>query len=354
MKSKKANFQLIKIIAMLMIVSHHLVAKNSFNIDTQVIGITANKVALQVLGNNAFIGNNLFFLVSAWFLSSKMDKDININYSIKSCWKIERTVSFYSYVLCIVVLALGGGKSVLLQSIFPTVTGMWWYPTTYIIFLMIWPFYHQAILNFVIDDLKKYVLIILSVWSFSTLIPFANVGANNLIAFLMLYAIVILIKRLKITFDDYKKVFSGFILVPYGIAVLSIIILDLLGEKIAVAAEYSCYFMRGNYRPVSMMVSIGLFMWGTSWKVKTNKLINCLADATFGIYLFHMYPPVMKLLFENLFIINQVIYKPYAVLYCIAVTLGIFVVGVLIDLIRRVLFYYCTFMISRISVEKQT
>lgn len=43
MKSKKANFQLIKIIAMLMIVSHHLVAKNSFNIDTQVIGITANK-----------------------------------------------------------------------------------------------------------------------------------------------------------------------------------------------------------------------------------------------------------------------------------------------------------------------
>ena len=28
-------------------------------------------------------------------------------------------------------------------------------------------------------------------------------------------------------------------------------------------------------------------MWGTSWKVKTNKLINCLADATFGIYLFH-------------------------------------------------------------------
>ncbi|WP_418465534.1 acyltransferase family protein [Frisingicoccus sp.] len=110
MKSKKANFQLIKIIAMLMIVSHHLVAKNSFNIDTQVIGITANKVALQVLGNNAFIGNNLFFLVSAWFLSSKMDKDININYSIKSCWKIERTVSFYSYVLCIVVLALGGGQ----------------------------------------------------------------------------------------------------------------------------------------------------------------------------------------------------------------------------------------------------
>lgn len=39
MKNKEANFQILKIVAMLMIVSHHLVAKNAFNIDTQVIGI---------------------------------------------------------------------------------------------------------------------------------------------------------------------------------------------------------------------------------------------------------------------------------------------------------------------------
>ena len=69
MKNKEANFQLLKIAAMLMIVSHHIVAKNMLNVDTQIVGITMNKLALQVLGNNAFIGNNLFFLVSAWFLS---------------------------------------------------------------------------------------------------------------------------------------------------------------------------------------------------------------------------------------------------------------------------------------------
>ena len=49
MKNKEANFQILKIAAMLMIVSHHLVAKNAFNIDTQVIGITGNKLALQIL-----------------------------------------------------------------------------------------------------------------------------------------------------------------------------------------------------------------------------------------------------------------------------------------------------------------
>ena len=95
MKNKEANFEILKIAAMLMIVSHHLVAKNAFNIDTQVIGITGNKLALQILGNNAFIGNNLFFLVSAWFLSKKPDEKVDLNYSARSCWKIEKTVLFY-------------------------------------------------------------------------------------------------------------------------------------------------------------------------------------------------------------------------------------------------------------------
>lgn len=109
MKTKEANFQLLKIIAMLMIVSHHLVAKNAFNIDTQIIGITVNKIALQVLGNNAFIGNNLFFLVSAWFLSSKKEDAINTQYSIRSCLRIEKTVLFYSYVMCITMFFFRGG-----------------------------------------------------------------------------------------------------------------------------------------------------------------------------------------------------------------------------------------------------
>ena len=108
MKNKEANFQILKIAAMLMIVSHHLVAKNAFNIDTQVIGITGNKLALQILGNNAFIGNNLFFLVSAWFLSKKPDEKVDLNYSAMCFVKIKKTFFFYALSLFIVVFFFGG------------------------------------------------------------------------------------------------------------------------------------------------------------------------------------------------------------------------------------------------------
>ena len=100
MVKKQSNFQLLKILAMLMIVSHHLVSKNAFNVDT------------EILGNNAFIGNNLFFLISAWFLSSKAEDSINLKYSFSSCVRLERIVLFYSIsLLCLsLIFNRGGGK----------------------------------------------------------------------------------------------------------------------------------------------------------------------------------------------------------------------------------------------------
>lgn len=111
MVKKQSNFQLLKIVAMLMIVAHHLVSKNAFNVDTEIVGLTANKLLLQILGNNAFIGNNLFFLISAWFLSSKEEDSINIKYSFSSCVRLERIVLFYSIsLLCLSLIFNRGGK----------------------------------------------------------------------------------------------------------------------------------------------------------------------------------------------------------------------------------------------------
>lgn len=113
MVKKQSNFQLLKILAMLMIVSHHLVSKNTFNVDTEIVGLTTNKLLLQILGNNAFIGNNLFFLISAWFLSSKAEDSINLKYSFSSCVRLERIVLFYSIsLLCLsLIFNRGGGGS---------------------------------------------------------------------------------------------------------------------------------------------------------------------------------------------------------------------------------------------------
>ncbi len=104
---RQSNFELLRIISMLMIVAHHFVAKNAFNVDTEIIGLTVNKLFLQFIGNHAFIGNNLFFMISAWFLCD-VSKEYGIKKSLKSVWKIERQMLFYSILICIVLILWGG------------------------------------------------------------------------------------------------------------------------------------------------------------------------------------------------------------------------------------------------------
>lgn len=341
MVKKQSNFQLLKIVAMLMIVAHHLVSKNAFNVDTEIAGLTVNKLLLQILGNNAFIGNNLFFLISAWFLSSKAEDSINLKYSFSSCVRLERIVLFYSVSLLCLSLIFNSEVSLtlVLKSIFPTLFGLWWYPTTYIVFLLMWPFYHKGLKTLDDDNLKKCIVVMFGVWSISTLIPYVDLGSNNFCAFLILYAAVVYIKRKEITYSSNKKQCAGAIIIPYMLAILSIIVLDVLGTRFNAAATYSCYYLRGNYRPVSMLVSIGFFIWAVSWKIKYDRWINYIANATFGVYLIHMYPTVMKYLFSNVFDLSGYIDKNFCIFYLLCGTLTVFLFGVVIDKLREGVFF---------------
>lgn len=107
-KRKASQFELLKIVAMLMIVSHHLVTKNAFNVDTDMVGLDPSRVFLQLIGNHAFVGNNLFFMVSAWFLSTHVET-FNLHTTIKRVWNIDKVMLFYSIGIPVASALLLGG-----------------------------------------------------------------------------------------------------------------------------------------------------------------------------------------------------------------------------------------------------
>lgn len=116
-KARDSQFELLKIIAMFMIVSHHFVAWNIYNIDTQITGITINKLFLQLIGNHAFIGNNLFFLCSAWFLV-KMTQEMESypRKQLRHIWKMEYPMLTYSIGFWIIFRIFGGGHRILFSQ----------------------------------------------------------------------------------------------------------------------------------------------------------------------------------------------------------------------------------------------
>ena len=338
-QERQSNFELIKILAMFMIVAHHFIAKNAFNVDTEIVGISFNKVFLQFIGNHAFIGNNLFFMCSAYFL---IDKSIDVSTyprkQIKRIWFMEKPMLFYAIGMWLLFRFFVGGTAnlnLLAKSLLPMSTKIWWYPTTYAVFLLIQPFYQLGLDAMDKDTLKKLIVVMFCIWSVSTLIPFFDYEPTNLICFILLYAIVYRMKKYGLHVS--KKACRLIILAGYVIAAISIVALDLIGKRYQTAGNYACYFIRGNYRFLPMVISIAIFLIARDWNLQ-SKVINYIASLTFGIYLIHMYPLMMDWLFSNkgsLFDISRYISNSLLPVYAVCGICICFAGCAAIELIRK-------------------
>ena len=240
--------------------------------------------------------------------------------------------------MLILSIALGQvSLGIVVKSLFPMSTNLWWYATTYAVFLLLYPYYHKALQSLGKANIKKWFAIMFGVWSITTLIPVFDYGANNLCAFVMLYAIVFYIKEFKPAILSSKKLWRKMILLGYGLGFASIIVLNIVGMKIPAAASYACYYLRGNYRVLPMLIAVSIFILATQWNLK-SRAINSLAATTFGVYLIHMYPWVQQKLFGEMLNLEKWIRNPFLPLLTIGIVLGLFVVFSTLEWLRQKLF----------------
>ena len=189
------------------------------------------------------------------------------------------------------------------------------------------------------EELQGLIVVMIILWSVTTLIPFFNYGSSNFLCFVMLYAIVFYIRNHASEMKHNKKLYILMIAIGYTLALLSIVIMDLLGTKIGLAAKYSCYFIRGNYRILPMIISVGIFLCSLNWRLQ-SRAVNYIASLMFGVYLIHMYPPIEELLFKKVFDMSSIISSAYLPLIISAEILLVFVACSVIEALRKVLFAY--------------
>lgn len=150
-RKRQSNIELLRIVAMLMIIGFHLAANGVLlcydssldRLQTYSEGSIFNKVFNGLLMPGGHIGVGIFFAITGYFLvmASK------INYT-----KIFVTVRFYAFLLSIVALSCllcgysfpglsiyGVLSSVVLCLTVPALGDVWWFVTAYVILLFLAP-----------------------------------------------------------------------------------------------------------------------------------------------------------------------------------------------------------------------
>ena len=328
-KKRDSNIELLRIIAMLMIIAHHFAVHGGFFFQSR--QITGNMLFLQWLSIGGKIGVNLFVLISGYFLAAA--SEIRIQKAVK----LWLQIFFYSVVIYLIFCLTGlTGFSVrgLVEALFPILSKQWWFASSYFLLYLLSPVINRGLRKL---SQKKHLLLlaVLAVfWYGIPVFTWLPERLRDLLWFVFLYCISGYLRRYnsaeKQKAGTWLTIGTGLLLLSFGYAVVLLNFLVRYQERYETA-----YFQ--TWQILMLLTAIPLLLGFVRLKVKNNALINKMAAASFGIYLIHDSNYVRYFLWRDL--LKSVAYRDSAALipYAIAMVMLVYLVCLALENVRSAL-----------------
>ena len=313
-----------------MIVAHHFAVHGGF--EFPIASVTINRLWQQFIFMGGSLGNNIFVLISGYFLIKSNGIKIN---KIFALWL---KVFFYS-VLIFAVFTLSGFHAFswkeAISSLLPITRGNWWFASAYFVLYLIHPYLNTLLRRFSRDEYKKFLIMMFLYWSIIPTFLITSFCGSSLVDFMCLYSLAGYVRLWAKDFGNKKFICYGIGFIALNF--LSAILFDFVGIKIPVFGKGAMYFY-GMMKPFTLFATFCLLCGFSGLKIKNNKLINILASATFGVYLIHDSGLVRPFLWLTVFKNASFQNSPYLIPYSIGVVILVYIVCTAIEILRSKIF----------------
>ena len=296
-KERNSSIELLKIVAMAMIVLFHTVQTLAKGADSGCainLGNATGDIQRLLLAMILYfgpIGNLVFFTCSAWFLlDSKRSSHQKILRMLGDVWLV-------SICILIIVLIIERGRiggALILKQLFPTLFANNWYATCYILFLGTYPFLNRIIQQVSQRSLLRISLVLFFLYSlcdyfnrffrhfFETPVFFFT---TELIVWVAVYFIIAYMKLYLP--KTSKNVRTNFILFAVGFFGVfgSVLLVNFAGRQIPLL-DGMLLVWKTNCNPFILFMVIGAFNLMRSLSF-SSKAINYVSKLTLFIYIIH-------------------------------------------------------------------
>ena len=347
-KKRNASFELLRIVAMIMILALHY---NSHADVLLQLGVPATGVQIyaSIIEAICITGLNTYVLLSGFFLSKGKIKPSKILQLI--CQVYFYTLLVSAAMMLVGTYSIKASDSVykLVQYLFPISSEHYWFVTAYILMYVLAPLMNAATEALSKKQLKAIILGLLVWFSFvKSFVPVMFVTDHfgyDYGWFIVLYLIASYIRKYEVKlFDNAQKSAAVFLI---SVSVIAVMIIGL----------YYINYYRGGFVyysevPVhlnfifTLTGSLGLFSFFRYYRMRENKfadVVRFVAPFTFGVYLLHMHLEIRDRWVSWLAPIIGEVPKNSVILFAwhqLRAILIIFAIGVFVDWIRKIIFDY--------------
>lgn len=283
-KNRESNIELLRIVAMLLIVLVHLLGKTSAIND-----VGRNSVIyypMWFLYGICGMGNNVLIIVSGYFWNKT-------RFKLNKIVELWFRVFFYSVTLTlaaryILKIELVSG---LKQACFPLINSEYWFFTAYVGLYFLTPYLKCLIENLNRIEFKKLLLILTGLFSLIPTLFGCNSWLNDggslgIVWFIYLYLIGAYIQRYRFEKKNIfwiKVMISMLLIAPSAKVILEITKLDnMFGRNIEMLFSSNSIFC--------VIASVAIFYFFLNIDIKKDKvrkIAEYLGQGCFGVYLIH-------------------------------------------------------------------
>lgn len=335
-KKRISKFELLRVIAMYLIVLHHSITHGALNISSNQLKLhPINTSILSIFESGGKIGVFLFVLITGYFM-------INSRITLKKIVKLWLPIFFWSVILYLIMGKVTGYTFTvkgLIKSIFPVIFAQYWFMTVYFFMYLLIPFLNIMVKNIVSKKKVIYAVVLGMVLIVASTHTFFDGNAGSmLLNFCVVYCwgglIRIYHSEIKQTLN--VKLMGIFVLLEFIGVELPLVGFLLCGK--GKLLRISSKFVFDPSTIFIVLIAVTFFIYVSFWKDSYYPWINKIAATTFGIYLISDNNNVREYLWNNLLHMHTIISKNYAVIYVIVASLVVFIVCSLIEALRKKLF----------------
>ena len=323
--SRNSNIELLRILAMFLIVLGHASMWSDIAVDSMPFGWNRYFLRVTHVGD---IGANIFILISGYCMSKA-------KFSWKKVLSLVAEVVLYSLGIA-AIFAICTRASFdwngMLRSVMPITNKTYWFISVYLIIYIFSPYINKMVDVIEFKSFSLLLIILTCCWILSPTFLQSDTGGFLLEHMLLVYLLGAYLRKLE-EWKCFAKRRIGQILIFSSLVImcLAAYIFDLP----IYAGTYTPYSMFDARTLPTVALAIGMVLVMIDLPFRSTRWVNSISSCVFGVYLIHEHPLMREWIWETVFPLKEYVFSDLLFVVCIGKAIGVYVVCMLVDMARK-------------------
>lgn len=330
---RNSNLEILRIIAMLTIISHHYVVNSGVTEYFDFSHITVNMIFLQLWGMWGKTAINVFVLITGYFMCTKQ-------LTVKRFMKMYLEAKFYCISFFLIFLIFGY-EQLTLKNIFLIFFGNVHnigngFTASFFMFYLFIPFYNKLLDH--LNKIEHLILIglLLVIYTGASTFFFCSTVFNEPVWYMVLYFVAAYIKKFGAnTWLKRNRKIAPIVCMLIILAYISVFFVDYVGAQFGFTNWQ--FMVADSNKFLAFMIGTGAFLIFNNLKIGHSSKINKIAASTFGVLCIHANSDTMRFwLWKQILNVRGMYFDNLAnlILHAAISILMIFVICISIDIMR--------------------